>query len=66
MKKLSEAPKEAPAAKKYGMPVDEPRFKTDQEKKEELMAAMVGRMAEKDEPLPQDEMEGVDEDEWDD
>jgi coronin-7 len=64
MKKLSEAPKEAPAAKKYGMPVDEPRFKTDQEKKEELMAAMVGRMAEKDEPLPQDEMEGVDEDEW--
>ena len=28
------------------------------------MAAMVGRMAEKDEPLPQDEMEGVDEDEW--
>ncbi|XP_062514587.1 coronin-7-like [Corticium candelabrum] len=66
MKPLSEAPKEAPAAKKYGIPADEPRFKTDQEKKEELMSAMVGRMAESEDPLPQDEMEGVDEDEWDD
>ena len=38
---MSEAPKEAPAVKKYGTSADEPRFKTDQEKKEEVNKHLV-------------------------
>ena len=41
------------------------KVQTDEEKKEELVAAMITRMGDKDEEkLPQDDMEGVDSDEW--
>ena len=59
---VSEAPKLAPPPKKYSYDF---KAKTDQEKKEELVSAMIDRMAERDqEPLPQDSQEGVDDDEW--
>lgn len=60
---MSEAPKAAPVQRKYdGF---DPKYKTDEEKKEELIAAMITKMGDQDEdPLPQDEMEGVDSDEW--
>lgn len=49
---VSEAPKAGPAPKKYQS--YDPRIKTDEEKKEELMAAMITKMGDKDEqPLPQ-------------
>lgn len=49
---VSEAPKVGPAPKKYQS--YDPRVKTDEEKKEELMAAMITKMGDKDEqPLPQ-------------
>ena len=39
--------------------------KTDEEKKEELISAMITKMGDReDEPLPQDDMDGVDSDEW--
>lgn len=65
MKLLSEAPVEAPKAQKYeSFNVD--TFKSDEQKKEELMSAMVGKLELSTEPLPQDLAEGVDDDEWDD
>nr|XP_002128072.1 coronin-7-like [Ciona intestinalis] len=64
MKPLSEAPKEAPKARKYES-YDPSTYKTDEEKKEELLAAMSNRL-DLDKELEQDTMEGVDEDEWDD
>jgi len=40
-------------------------MKTDLEKREELVTAMIDRMTERDkEPLPQDAQEGVADDEW--
>lgn len=52
----------APPPKKYTYDF---KAKTDEEKKEELVSAMIDRMAERDqEPLPQDAQEGVAEDEW--
>ena len=60
---VSEAPKAAPVQKKYDS--FDPKMKSDDEKKEELIAAMITKMGDKDEdPLPQDEAEGVDSDEW--
>uniref|UniRef100_A0A1X7U457 Coronin n=1 Tax=Amphimedon queenslandica TaxID=400682 RepID=A0A1X7U457_AMPQE len=67
MKPLSEAPKPAPGSNvlKYSSKVL--HQKSDQEKKEELIAAMINKMGDKDdEPLPQDDVDGVDSDEWDD
>ena len=59
---MSEAPKLAPPPKKFSYDF---KAKTDEEKKEELVSAMIDRMAERDqEPLPQDSQEGVDDDEW--
>ena len=59
---VSEAPKLAPPPKKYTYDF---KAKTDEEKKEELVSAMIDRMAERDqEPLPQDSQEGVDDEEW--
>ena len=60
---MSEAPKAAPVQRKYDS--YNPTIKSDEEKKEELIAAMMTKMGDKDEdPLPQDEVEGVDSDEW--
>lgn len=65
MTPLSEAPVEAPKARKYDS-YNPDTFKTDEEKKEELISAMTNKLDIKEEPLPQDEAEGVDPDEWDD
>ncbi|XP_072040338.1 coronin-7-like [Amphiura filiformis] len=66
MKPLSSIPKAAPPPKKYESKA-ELSYKTDEEKKEELLSAMVNKLADKnDEPLPQEQFEGVDEDEWSD
>jgi coronin-7 len=65
MTPLSEAPKAAPATKKYQSYSS--NYKTDEEKKEELMSAMIEKMGEQDEdPLPQETMDGCDSDEWSD
>eukprot|EP00111_Clytia_hemisphaerica_P015915 TCONS_00047027-protein len=64
MKKLSEAPKEAPKAAKYSSQ-QILSAKSDEEKKAELINAMVGKLG-LDDRLEQDDFEGVDEDEWDD
>ncbi|XP_062359401.1 coronin-7 isoform X2 [Cinclus cinclus] len=61
---VSEAPKEAPARKFVPASVYLEE-KTDEQKKEELLSAMVARLGNRDDPLPQDSFEGVDEDEWD-
>ena len=59
---MSTAPKPAPPPKKYTY---DPKVKTDLEKREELVTAMIDRMTERDkEPLPQDAQEGVADDEW--
>ena len=60
---MSSAPTTKVATRKYAS--YNPKEKTEEEKKEELISAMVSKMSEKeDEPLPQDTMEGVDSDEW--
>ncbi|XP_027588563.2 coronin-7-like isoform X1 [Pipra filicauda] len=61
---VSEAPKEAPARKFVPASVYLEE-KSDEQKKEELLSAMVARLGNRDDPLPQDSFEGVDEDEWD-
>ncbi|XP_072171377.1 coronin-7-like [Diadema setosum] len=65
MKYLSSIPKSAPAPAKYSSE-KEISYKTDAEKRDEIMAAMTNKLALKAEPLPQDDFEGVDDDEWDD
>ena len=60
---VSEAPVEAPKPKKYES-YNAATYKTDEEKKEELMSAISGKLEQHAEPLPQDLTEGVDEDEW--
>uniref|UniRef100_H2ZK42 Coronin n=1 Tax=Ciona savignyi TaxID=51511 RepID=H2ZK42_CIOSA len=62
MKPLSEAPKEAPKTKKYES-YNAETYKTDEEKKEELLSAMSNKL-DLDKELEQDTMEGVDEEEW--
>lgn len=64
MEALSNAPSEAPKPKKYDS-TDPEIFKTDEDKKDELIDAMTSKMDNKtDEALPQDLTEGVDSDEW--
>uniref|UniRef100_G3PBH3 Coronin n=2 Tax=Gasterosteus aculeatus aculeatus TaxID=481459 RepID=G3PBH3_GASAC len=65
MTPLSEAPKEAPV-RKYLPSSVYLEEKTDEQKKDELLSAMVSKLGNMDDPLPQDSFEGVDEDEWDD
>uniref|UniRef100_A0A672TXB6 Coronin n=1 Tax=Strigops habroptila TaxID=2489341 RepID=A0A672TXB6_STRHB len=63
MTPVSRAPKEAPARKFVPASVYL-QEKSDEQKKEELLSAMVARLGNRDDPLPQDSFEGVDEDEW--
>uniref|UniRef100_A0A8C5D4C2 Coronin n=1 Tax=Gadus morhua TaxID=8049 RepID=A0A8C5D4C2_GADMO len=65
MAPVSEAPKEVPV-KKYMPSSYYLEEKTDEQKKDELLSAMVAKLGNMDDPLPQDGFEGVDEDEWDD
>lgn len=65
MTPVSAAPKEAPV-RKYQPSSFYLEEKTDEEKKEELLSAMVLKLGNLDDPLPQDSFEGVDEEEWDD
>ncbi|XP_076998050.1 coronin-7 [Tamandua tetradactyla] len=64
MTPVSQAPREAPArrAPSLALFLEE---KSDQQKKEELLNAMVAKLGNREDPLPQDSFEGVDEDEWD-
>lgn len=64
MTPVSQAPKEAPS-KKFVPSSVYLQEKTDEQKKEELLNAMVAKLGNRDDPLPQDAFEGVDEDEWD-
>ncbi|XP_051037279.1 coronin-7 isoform X2 [Phodopus roborovskii] len=63
MTPVSQAPREAPArrAPSSAQYLEE---KSDQQKKEELLCAMVAKLGNREDPLPQDSFEGVDEDEW--
>ncbi|XP_061079905.1 coronin-7 isoform X1 [Conger conger] len=65
MAPVSEAPKEAPV-RKYMPSSYYLEEKTDEQKKEELLSAMVAKLGNREDPLPQELFEGVDEDEWDD
>ncbi|XP_061604705.1 coronin-7-like isoform X1 [Phyllopteryx taeniolatus] len=65
MTPVSEAPKEAPV-RKYMPSSFYLEEKTDEQKKEELLVAMVAKLGNMDDPLPQESFEGVDEEEWDD
>ncbi|XP_060082621.1 coronin-7-like [Ylistrum balloti] len=65
MKKLSEAPVEAPKTSKYDS-YNPDTYKTDEQKKEELLSAMTNKLSVQGDPLPQDLAEGVDSDEWED
>uniref|UniRef100_A0ABI7WHP4 Coronin n=1 Tax=Felis catus TaxID=9685 RepID=A0ABI7WHP4_FELCA len=64
MTPVSQAPREAPArrAPSSALYLEE---KSDEQKKEELLSAMVAKLGNREDPLPQDSFEGVDEDEWD-
>ncbi|XP_046355097.2 coronin-7-like [Haliotis rufescens] len=65
MKLLSEAPAEAPKARKFES-YNASTYKTDDQKKDELLSAMDKKLGLSDAPMPQDLAEGVDDDEWDD
>uniref|UniRef100_A0A8C2KS76 Coronin n=1 Tax=Cyprinus carpio TaxID=7962 RepID=A0A8C2KS76_CYPCA len=65
MTPVSEAPKEVPV-RKYLPSSVYLEEKTDEQKKEELLSAMVAKLGNREDPLPQASCEGVDEDEWDD
>ncbi|BFZ15285.1 hypothetical protein BsWGS_18324 [Bradybaena similaris] len=65
MTALSVAPVEAPKAKRFES-YNADTFKTDEQRKEELLSAVVGKLEISSEPLPQDLTEGVEADEWDD
>ncbi|KAG8439158.1 hypothetical protein GDO86_010131 [Hymenochirus boettgeri] len=60
---VSQAPKEAPGRKILPSSVYL-QEKSDEQKKEELLNAMVAKLGNRDDPLPQEAFEGVDEDEW--
>ncbi|KAB0350227.1 hypothetical protein FD754_015084 [Muntiacus muntjak] len=62
MTPVSQAPREAPARRAPASVYLEE--KSDQQKKEELLSAMVAKLGNREDPLPQDSFEGVDEDEW--
>uniref|UniRef100_W5M359 Coronin n=1 Tax=Lepisosteus oculatus TaxID=7918 RepID=W5M359_LEPOC len=63
MTPVSEAPKEAPV-RKYLPSSVYLEEKTDEQKKEELLSAMVAKLGNREDPLPQDSYQGVEEDEW--
>ncbi|XP_041943104.1 coronin-7-like isoform X3 [Alosa sapidissima] len=63
MTPASEAPKEVPV-RKYLPSSVYLEEKTDEQKKDELLSAMVAKLGNLDDPLPQESFEGVDEDEW--
>ncbi|XP_007499130.2 coronin-7 isoform X1 [Monodelphis domestica] len=63
MTPVSEAPREAPTRRTLPSAVYLEE-KSDQQKKEELLSAMVAKLGNREDPLPQDSFEGVDEDEW--
>ncbi|XP_015246707.1 PREDICTED: coronin-7-like isoform X2 [Cyprinodon variegatus] len=63
MTPVSEAPKEAPV-RKYLPSSVYLEEKTDEQKKDELLSAMVAKLGNMDDPLPQESFEGVDEEEW--
>ncbi|KAM6957237.1 coronin-7 [Aplochiton taeniatus] len=63
MAPVSEAPKEAPV-RKYLPSSHYLEEKTDEQKKDELLSAMVAKLGNMDDPLPQESFEGVDEEEW--
>ncbi|XP_055008627.1 coronin-7-like isoform X2 [Boleophthalmus pectinirostris] len=63
MTPVSEAPKEAPV-RKYMPSSYYLEEKSDEQKKEELLSAMVAKLGNLDDPLPQEAFEGVDDDEW--
>uniref|UniRef100_A0A8C1BVN5 Coronin n=1 Tax=Cyprinus carpio carpio TaxID=630221 RepID=A0A8C1BVN5_CYPCA len=63
MMPVSEAPKEVPV-RKYLPSSVYLEEKTDEQKKEELLSAMVAKLGNREDPLPQASCEGVDEDEW--
>ncbi|KAK2833452.1 hypothetical protein Q5P01_017341 [Channa striata] len=65
MTPVSEAPKEAPV-RKYLPSSVYLEEKTDEQKKEELLSAMVAKLGNMEDPLPQESFQGVDEEEWDD
>ncbi|XP_032086183.1 coronin-7-like isoform X1 [Thamnophis elegans] len=64
MTPVSQAPKETPK-RKYLPSSVYLEEKSDEQKKEELLSAMVAKLGNRDDPLPQDSFEGVDEEEWD-
>ncbi|XP_069342303.1 coronin-7 [Eulemur rufifrons] len=64
MTPVSQAPREAPA-RRVPSSAQYLEEKSDQQKKEELLNAMVAKLGNREDPLPQDSFEGVDEDEWD-
>uniref|UniRef100_A0A2I2YBI1 Coronin n=1 Tax=Gorilla gorilla gorilla TaxID=9595 RepID=A0A2I2YBI1_GORGO len=63
MSPVSQAPREAPA-RRAPSSAQYLEKKSDQQKKEELLNAMVAKLGNREDPLPQDSFEGVDEDEW--
>uniref|UniRef100_A0A8C6X8K3 Coronin n=1 Tax=Naja naja TaxID=35670 RepID=A0A8C6X8K3_NAJNA len=63
MTSVSQMPKEAPS-RKYLPSSIYLKEKSDEQKKEELLSAMVAKLGNRDDPLPQDSFEGVDEEEW--
>ncbi|XP_063082473.1 coronin-7 isoform X1 [Cavia porcellus] len=63
MTPVSQAPREAPT-RRAPSSVQYLEEKSDQQKKEELLNAMVAKLGNREDPLPQDSFEGVDEDEW--
>lgn len=65
MTPVSLAPKEIPV-RKYAPSSVYLEEKTDEQKKEELLSAMVSKLGNLDDPLPQEAFEGVDEEEWND
>ena len=67
MKALSSCPVVASTPKKYDFATELIKEKSEEQKKEELLAAMSDKLElDKGKPLPQDQMDGVDSDEWDD
>ncbi|XP_074866458.1 coronin-7 isoform X2 [Carettochelys insculpta] len=64
MTPVSAAPQDVPP-RKHGPATLYLQEKSDQQKKEELLSAMVAKLGNRDDPLPQDSFEGVDEAEWD-
>ncbi|XP_073218897.1 coronin-7 isoform X5 [Lepidochelys kempii] len=63
MTPVSAAPQDVPS-RKYVPASVYLEEKSDEQKKEELLSAMVAKLGNRDDPLPQESFEGVDEAEW--